>query len=147
MLEMEDIELKQNTLKSILPDTLKANYLILIEIPIVVILGLLSKFYPGPYREWVNNSLGGVFYVVFFILIFALFARKNRIWLVSLSVLLVTSGLEFLQLWQPPFLQAIRSTFIGRTLIGTTFVPSDFSYYVIGAVLGYILAYNLKKEV
>jgi len=31
----------------------------------VTLLGLYSKFYRGWYSDWINNSLGGVLYVVF----------------------------------------------------------------------------------
>jgi hypothetical protein len=54
-----------------------------------------------------------------------------------LGVFLVTSALEFLQLWHPPFLQLIRSTFLGQTLIGTSFTWWDFPYYFFGCVLGW----------
>ncbi len=134
-------------LKSRFSSSLKANYMILIELPIVTALGFISKLYKGIGHEWANNSLGGVFYVIFFILVFSLIVSKKKIWIISILVLLITSLLECLQLWKPPFLQLIRSTFIGASLLGTTFVPSDFIYYVIGAISGYILAYNLKREI
>ena len=41
-------------------------------------------------------------------------------------VLAVTFALEFLQLWKPPFLQAVRSTFLGHVLIGSSFSWFDF---------------------
>jgi hypothetical protein len=125
---------------------LKSNYLILIEIPIIVILGFASKLYRGPGRLWLNNSLGGVFYVVFFILLFSLFVKKRNILKVSIIVLSTTSALEFLQLWKPPFLQMIRSTFIGVTFLGNTFVATDFIYYLIGAIAGFFLTYTSKRD-
>ena len=48
--------------------------------------------------------------------------------------------LEVLQLWHPPFLEALRGHFLGRTVLGTTFSWSDFPHYVAGAVLGLMLA-------
>jgi hypothetical protein len=138
--------LKQDTLNSIFPKFLKSNYLVLLELPIVIILGFLSKLYRGPYHLWLNNSLGGVFYVIFFILLFSLAVPKKRVLFVSLLVLIGTSGLEFLQLWHPPFLEAIRGTFIGVTILGNTFVPSDFIYYFIGGVSGFFLTKALKRS-
>lgn len=138
--------MKQNISASNLPVFLKSNYLILIEIPIIVVLGVASKLYRGPFRLWLNNSLGGVFYVIFFILLFSLFVTKRNILKVSIIVLLATSALEVMQLWKPPFLQIIRSTFLGATFLGNTFVPSDFIYYIIGAIAGYFLTKALKRN-
>ena len=44
-----------------------------------------------------------------------------------------------LQLWHPLFLEVIRSTFTGSTLIGTTFVWLDFTHYVIGCYAGWFI--------
>ncbi len=50
---------------------------------IIVPLGLYSKFYSGPAANWVNNSLGGVFYEVFWCLLIFLFADKP--WVIAIS--------------------------------------------------------------
>lgn len=108
-----------------------------VSLLIVVPLGFGLKYYPGPLREWVNNSLGGTAYVIFWCLaLFALWPRRSAINPIVISVLVVTGALEALQLVDHPLLNRIRATFLGRTLIGTTFVWSDYIYYVIGAVLG-----------
>ena len=56
--------------------------------------------------------------------------------LMAITVLVVTCTLAFLQLWHPAFLEAIRSTFLGRTLIGTTFAWWDLPHYAVGCALG-----------
>ncbi len=104
-------------------------------------MGLYSKFYQGLFQNWVNNSLGGVFYVMFWIaLVLWLKPDVNPKWS-AVWVFIMTAFLECLQLWHPPILEAIRSTLMGRLLLGTTFVPSDFLYYGIGCGLsGWILS-------
>jgi hypothetical protein len=57
---------------------------------------------------------------------------------VALGVLVATCLLEVLQLWQPAWLQAVRATLPGRLVLGSTFSPSDFWYYLIGAGLGWL---------
>jgi len=52
-------------------------------------------------------------------------------------VLLVTCGLECLQLWHPPSLQAIRATFLGATLFGNRFSWWKFPADVVGAGVGW----------
>ena len=109
----------------------------LLLIIFIVVCGLSTKFYSGPFADWVNDSAGGVFYVVFWCLLINLLRRGLSPGGITITVLLITSLLEFLQLWHPPFLEWIRSSFTGRTLIGTTFNPTDFIYYIIGSLLGY----------
>lgn len=110
---------------------------VLVALLIVIPLGFATKFYHGPAEGWVNNSLGGVFYEIFWCLVIGLFwPRGNPLW-IALTVFFATCLLEFLQLIHPPFLEYLRSFFIGRTILGNSFSPSDFLYYASGAVLGY----------
>jgi len=102
-------------------------------------LGFYTKFYRGPGAVWVADSLGGFFYEVFWCLLIAIITPRLKPMAISGGVFLVTSALEFLQLWHPPFLTAIRRTFIGRTLIGTSFTWSDFPYYLGGCLAGYLI--------
>ena len=104
----------------------------------ITLLGTLGKFYPGPGRSWLNNSFGGVPYVILFMALVALiWPRLAQGW-VALGVLVATCLLEVLQLWQPAWLQAVRATLPGRLVLGSTFSPSDFWYYLIGAGLGWV---------
>lgn len=112
----------------------------------LVPLGLYSKVYTGPLTGWVSNELVGIWYVVAWCLgvafLFPRFpARKN-----ALVVFLVTCLLEVLQLsdWYP--LEWARSFWVGRLLLGTSFVWLDFMYYTIGALLGYALLRIWQKS-
>jgi hypothetical protein len=109
----------------------------LISLLVVVPVGFYTKFYNGPAANWVNNSLGGLFYVVFWCLLIFLIVG-DRPGAIALSVLTATCLLEFLQLWRSPVLSFARSSFIGRTLLGTDFTWSDFPYYFLGCGLGWL---------
>jgi hypothetical protein len=110
----------------------------------IVPIGFYSKFYRGPAASWVNDSLGGLFYEIFWCLVvFLLRPRWKPRWIAA-SVLGATCGLEFLQLWHPPFLELIRSHFLGRTIIGTTFDWTDFPYYFIGSGMGWYWLERLR---
>jgi uncharacterized membrane protein len=112
----------------------------------VTILGLASKAYRGRFDGWINNYGGGVLYEIFWILLVVqIVPAANPIW-VSLAVFLVTCGLEVLQLWNPPLLAAIRSTLVGRLLLGTTFVWWDFPHYLLGCVLGWGIVGALQRR-
>ena len=117
---------------------LKNNRWILLSLLMIVPIGFYSKFYTGPAHVWVNDSLGGAFYEIFWCLLIFLFLNKTAPWKIAIIVFIITCSLELLQLWHPPFLELMRSNFIGRTIIGTSFVPSDFIYYILGSAVGWI---------
>jgi hypothetical protein len=102
----------------------------------VIPLGFATKLYSGPGAGWINCSLGGLFYVLFWCLLVQLLRPHWRAVRIAAGVLLVTCGLEFLQLWQTPLLEPVRGTFLGRTLLGDTFAWSDFPWYFAGGALG-----------
>jgi len=118
----------------------------LISILIIVPLGLYSKFYSGQAANWVNNSLGGVLYVIFWCLFAFLFLSNTNPWKIATAVFVITCFLEFLQLWHPTFLEFLRSNFVGRTILGTTFTWSDFPYYVVGGGIGWLWMKSLQKH-
>jgi hypothetical protein len=109
-----------------------------ISLLVIVPLGFYSKFYSGPAANWVNNSLGGVFYEIFWCLLIFLFLDAGKPWVTAIWVLVLTCCLEFLQLWHPPFLELLRSNFIGRMILGTSFTWSDFPYYFLGCAIGWL---------
>jgi hypothetical protein len=112
--------------------------LALLSLLVVTPLGFALKFYTGPGRNWVVNYADGVLYVVFWCLVlFLIRPHRQEAGRIALIVLVATSLLEILQLWHPPPLEAIRHTFLGRTLLGTTFSWWDFPHYLLGAALGW----------
>jgi len=118
----------------------------LISILIIVPPGIYSKFYSGQAARWVNNSLGDVLYVIFWCLFAFLFLSNTKPWKIATAVFAGTCFLEFLQLWHPPFLEFLRSNFMGRTILGTTFTWSDFPYYLVGCGIGWLWMKSLQKH-
>ena len=106
---------------------------------VVISIGFAFKFYTGPVRWWFNNYGAGLFYEIFWILLVFLILPKERlVHKIPLWVFIITCILEILQLWNPWVLQAIRSSFIGRALIGTTFAWLDFVHYAVGCFFGWL---------
>jgi hypothetical protein len=111
----------------------------------------------GPGPEWLNDALGSVAYEVFWIALFwgcfvgrtlgasPLWKSQRSPFKISLGVFLATCGLEFLQLWQPSLLQALRATIPGRLVLGNTFNWTDFPPYIFGSALGYVWVQCLSK--
>ena len=97
---------------------------------------------------WFRDYGGGVLYEIFWCLaLFLFWPRKRNITKIALGVFAITCFLEVLQLWHPSFLQHIRSTFVGRTLIGTTFVWWDFPHYVLGCFIGWLWMKGIVRKI
>ena len=126
--------------------TLRSRFQLALAILIITPLGFATKFYSGPLAWWVSDFLGGFLYVIFWCLVWTFLLPKISELRICLWVLGVTCGLEVLQLWHPFFLEWIRSFFIGRSIIGTTFVWMDFPYYIIGSIVGVSILRILKKQ-
>jgi hypothetical protein len=136
----------QTTIYHMVPKYLIRIYIFL-SLLIVTPSGFIFKFFQGPASWWFNNYGAGVLYEVFWILvIFFLFPNKKSVRPIPLWVFTITSGLEFLQLWHPCFLEEIRSHFLGSVFIGTSFTWWDFPHYAIGCIIGWgWMKYLLKK--
>lgn len=118
----------------------------LLLIILITPLGFYTKFYDGPASKWVSDSFGGLLYVVFWCLVVFFVFPKSKPFLVASVVFLATCLLEFLQLWRPPFLEFLRSFFIGRTILGSSFNWMDFPYYFGGSVIGYFILRAVRRR-
>lgn len=118
----------------------------LIVLIIITPLGFFTKFYTGSGSAWANNSLGGVFYEIFWCLLIFLFFTKFKPALIAIVVFIITCALEFTQLWKPEFLEILRENFLVRTVIGNSFAWSDFPYYLIGSLAGLALMEMIKRK-
>jgi len=102
---------------------LSRRWPVILSLCVITPAGFWCKVYTGPGDWWFNDYGGGVAYVIFWCLV-VFFIRPEKKYTVKIAVWVfsITCALETLQLWQPPFLQQIRSTFPGKALLGTTFV-------------------------
>ncbi len=83
----------------------KYRNIILVCLILTVILGLATKFYEGIFSQWLNNSFSSIFDEAFWILLVIFMRPQLPPGLVAFWVFIVTSFLEFLQLWKPPYLE------------------------------------------
>lgn len=125
----------------------KQKHLILAVIVLFILIpiGFYSKLYSGIGHEWINNKSGGVFYEMFWCLVFYILLPKSKPLIIATWVFILTSILEFVQLLDNTLLEIIRSNFIGQTIIGNSFTWSDFPYYLLGSFLGYLILEKLEK--
>jgi hypothetical protein len=119
---------------------------IVLSLCVITPAGFACKVYDGPGRWWFNDYGGGVAYEIFWCLVaFFFWPRRDNAATIALSVFSVTCLLEALQLWHPAFLQQIRATFLGKAIIGTTFVWWDFVHYALGSFIGWLWIKSLAQ--
>jgi len=118
---------------------------LLTSMGILVPLGYWVRFAQTGEWAWLSDALGSVAYEIFWILLILVCLPQVSIASVAIGVCLATCVLEFLQLWQPAFLQALRSTLPGRLILGSTFTWTDFPAYWVGSYIGYAWATFLLR--
>jgi len=118
---------------------------LLVSLIVIIPLGMATKFYRGWGQWWINDYAGGILYESLWMILVALAWPRLKLWKVAIAVFLFTCFLEVLQLWHPPLLQAMRSPFLGKLILGTTFVWWDFPHYAIGCSLGWLGLHELQK--
>ena len=118
----------------------------IVLIIIVAALGVLAKMVPAGEALWISNHLAGSFYVVELSLILYLIFPDHFNFLLVTAAFLLTSLVEFLQIWHPAFLEPVRSSFVGHTILGNTFSWLDFPWYLLGAFTGWLLLQWVKRR-
>jgi hypothetical protein len=122
-------------------DFLKVRIISLIALVALSIVGFwMWKCYRGWADCWIRFYISSIVYVMILSVgLFTVLPSRKNVWRIPLIVFVLTCGLEFLQLYKPPILQAFRAMLIGAALIGTDFVWLQFPFYVIGALCSYLL--------
>jgi Protein of unknown function (DUF2809) len=110
---------------------------LLMSLGAIVPLGFWVRFH-GVFPEWINDALGAIAYEIFWVLLGVLLWPRVPIWQIAVGVCVATGALEFLQLYQPDWLQAIRRTLPGRLVLGNQFSWMDFPSYVVGSGAGWV---------
>ena len=120
---------------------LRIRIISLILLFVLSIMGFwLWRYYRGWAESWIRFYISGIVYVMILsVSLFAAVPSRKNVLRISLVVFILTCGLEFLQLYKPPVLQAFRATLIGAALIGTCFVWLQFPFYIVGALFSYLL--------
>jgi hypothetical protein len=101
---------------------------------ITIILGLLSRRIAG-----IPLFIGDVLWatMVYWMLRFIFISRSTKF--AILASLLFCYGIEFSQLYQAPWINNIRDTFIGELILGKVFLWGDMLSYTGGVAIGVLL--------
>jgi len=118
----------------------------LLSFAILIPAGFYTKHFHSASAPWIRASLGGVFYEIFWCLLAGVLLPNAKPRAIAAWVLAATCAIEVLQLWHPPTLEAIRATFVGATILGSSFDWGDFPYYFIGSALGWLWLYGIRRS-
>lgn len=129
----------------------KVNYkayriALLVGIALIVPLGYSVRFATGLGMPLLQDIIGSLAYQILLMFLVAFFYPHVSLVKIAVWVCVSSFAGELLQLWQPPLLQTIRATWLGRIILGNTFTVSDFPPYVVGSFLGWLGLKWLRKK-
>ncbi len=102
-----------------------------------------SKALNAPLLQDIGGSLA---YQILLMLGVAFLSPRRSLLKCALGVFVFSCAVEFLQLWQAPFILAVRATWPGRVILGTTFNWWDFPPYALGCMLGWMVIRQLRQR-
>lgn len=86
--------------------------------------------------DFVAKYGGDALWALVVFLCFGIAFHRSSTARIALAAVCFAWSVEFLQLYHAPWIDAIRSTRLGRLVLGTTFNSPDLLAYVIGIALG-----------
>ena len=122
----------------------RSRFWLAILILLVIAIGLVSRRGYVPFPAVLGNYPGDALWA-WVVLLCVAWVRPaiTRTWLAS-SSLLIAFAIEFLQLYQTPWMQALRANKLAYLVLGNGFDPLDLVAYAAGIALG--LAVDLGWE-
>jgi Protein of unknown function (DUF2809) len=118
----------------------------LLSLIAIVPIGYWVRFSTFLNAAWLNDALGSIAYEIFWILLLVLLMPRILPSRAAIAIFLATCAIEFLQLWKPAWLEAIRATLPGRLVLGNTFTWTDFPAYAIGSFAGWLWITGLRQK-
>ena len=102
----------------------------------VIAAGLLWRSGLIPLPEWLSNNGGDALWALMVFVGFGFLLPRASTLVVALLALGTASGVEFSQLYQAPWIDAVRATIPGKLVLGNTFNWLDQFAYAVGIALG-----------
>lgn len=106
---------------------------------VIVLVGLPTRLFPQNMPDFMVQYGGDVLWAMLIFLLFGLLFPASKAWHRIVLALAVTWGIEFSQLVQTDWLNAVRSVKLGGLLIGHSFSWSDLVCYGCGIGAGALL--------
>ena len=101
-----------------------------------IVVGLASRSYAATLPWWLAKNAGDALYAMMVFWGFGFVAPRARTSRVALAALAACFAIEIAQLYQAPWIDAVRATAPGRLVLGQGFHAFDLVCYVVGVGLG-----------
>lgn len=111
----------------------------------VIVLGLASRKLPV-FSALFGNSPGDALWAVMVFVGLALVFPRTRTVPLAIAALSIAFAVEFLQLYQAPWIQQIRATTLGHLALGSTFYWPDLLAYTVGVGIVAAIDGMLRKR-
>ena len=105
----------------------------------VIALGLASRKHPALFPAVLGKSPGDALWALMILLGYCTLAPRAGTWKVVGLALATCYGVELSQLYQAPWINAIRATTPGHLVLGSTFHWPDLVAYTVGIATGAFL--------
>lgn len=106
---------------------------------ITIIAGLLVRSLSAYLYPVINLYAGDALYAVMVYFIVSFIRPRNKAVNQALIGLVICYAIEFSQLYQAPWINAVRQTLPGRLVLGSGFLYSDLLAYAIGIIAALVL--------
>jgi hypothetical protein len=101
-----------------------------------IALGLASRAWARHLPWWLAKNAGDALYATMMVFAIGWLAPRARTWRIAAAAVAVCFAVELSQLYQAPWIDAVRATLPGRLVLGQGFHGFDLISYLIGAAVG-----------
>ncbi|MEG2286717.1 MAG: DUF2809 domain-containing protein [Ruthenibacterium sp.] len=108
-------------------------------------LGIVLRMFTASLPLFLANYLPDVIWAGAVYCFVAFLLAGNPLWH-ALAALVVSFAVEFLQLYQATWIVSVRSTLVGRYLLGTGFLWSDLVCYAVGVLLCFLVDFAIFSK-
>ncbi|QSQ21862.1 DUF2809 domain-containing protein [Pyxidicoccus parkwayensis] len=126
------------------PSPLRVRVTALVLALLVLVLGLASRSKSIPWPTFFAEYAGDTLWALLVFLLLRFVAPTRPVLHVAAAALAFSFAVELSQLYQAPWLNAVRRTLPGRLVLGAGFLWSDLVCYTVGVLVGLALSAALR---
>jgi hypothetical protein len=118
-----------------------------VAILVVIVVGLSSRHYPWLFPEFMGKYPGDALWALMVFLGWGVIFPGISTRRLAVYALATSYVDEFSQLYHAPWIDSIRSTFLGHIILGSRFMWFDFAAYAIGIFIGVLGESALRSRI
>ena len=127
-------------------ETSRSRLWLFVCVVAVIALGLASRKYPALFPAIFGKYPGDALWALMVFVGWAFVKPRASTVHLAIVALGISCAVEFSQLYQAPWLNAIRSTTIGHLALGSTFSWFDIAAYAVGVLIGCLLDITARSS-